>query len=394
MPVFNAYLKIIRKNAPLLIMYLGIVAGLAIMMTLLNAQNPQTGFVGAKVRTAIFNDDAAHGSVLVAGLEDYLSQTAERVELVDDPDQIRDALFFGDVSYVLRVPDGFSDLLAQDQDNAAAKIERQAAPDSTTSLYMDMLVNKYLNTVRLFKAGLPEASDEEIVRLVLENLAVSTPVELTAQKTFRGSYENMIYYFNYLAYALLSILILGVSTCMITFNSLDLKRRNLCSPVSLRSQNLQILAGNLTFSVGSWLVMILISLILYRGAMLTWSGFWLALNAFAFMLVGLCLSFLIGYALKSRNAQAAVANVLTLGMSFISGVFVPQAFLGRSVLAIARFTPVYWFVRANVAIGVLDTFNWAHLGDIRLAILVQLGFAGVFLAVATVLVYRRRQAAA
>jgi hypothetical protein len=26
MPVFNAYLKIIRKNAPLLIMYLGIVA--------------------------------------------------------------------------------------------------------------------------------------------------------------------------------------------------------------------------------------------------------------------------------------------------------------------------------------------------------------------------------
>ncbi len=96
-------------------------------------------------------------------MEDYLSQTAERVELVDDPDQIRDALFFGDVSYVLRVPDGFSDLLAQDQDNAAAKIERQAAPDSTTSLYMDMLVNKYLNTVRLFKAGLPEASDEEIV---------------------------------------------------------------------------------------------------------------------------------------------------------------------------------------------------------------------------------------
>lgn len=394
MPVFKAYLQIIRKNAPLLLMYLGIVAGLAIMMTVFNAQSPQTGFSGSKVRTAVFNDDTAAGTLLSAGLVDYLGQTAELVTLADDPQQIRDALFFGEVSYVLRIPAGFSGQLSQSASDTVVNIERQAAPDSTSALYMDMLVNKYLHTVGLFRAGMPEAADEEIARLVRENLALSIPVELSVQNSYRGSYENIIYYFNYLAYALLSILILGISTCMITFNSLDLKRRNLCSPVSLRSQNLQILAGNLAFSIGSWLVMILVSLVLYRGAMLTWTGFWLALNAFAFMLVGLCLSFLIGYALKSRNAQAAVANVLTLGTSFIAGVFVPQEFLGRSVLAIARLTPTYWFVRANVAIGSLDSFDWMSLGDIRLACVIQLAFAGVFLAIATLLVYRKRQAAA
>jgi len=324
---------------------------------------------------------------LVAGLADYLAQTAEIIDLADDPQKIRDALFFGEVSYILRVPDGFSELLHLKGPAAVAKLERMAAPDSTTALYMDMLVNKYLSTVRLYQAGLPEATDNEIARLALANLAISTPVELSGQTSFPGSYENIVYYFNYLAYALLSILILGVSTCMITFNGLDLKRRNLCSPVSIRSLNLQILAGNLTFSFGSWLVMILVSLILYRGAMLTGTGFWLALNSFAFMLVGLCLSLLIGYTLKSRNAQAAVANVLTLGTSFIAGVFVPQELLGHSVLQIARFTPTYWFVRANVAIGGLDTFDWSSLGDIRLAILIQLGFAGIFLAAATVLVY-------
>ncbi|MCD8499218.1 MAG: ABC transporter permease [Clostridiales bacterium] len=394
MPVFKAYLQIIRKNAPLLLMYLGIIAGLAVLMTTLNAQSPQTGFAGAKVRIAVISDETTAENPLLQGLSEHLARTSTLVKVTDDPQQIRDALFFGEVSYVLRIPSGLAGHLAGSDPAAAIQLERQAAPDSTTALYMDMLVNKYWNTVRLYRMGLPEASDEEIARLALANLSISTPVELASQTTFRGSYENAVYFYNYLAYALLSILILGVSTCMITFNGLDLKRRNLCSPVSRRSQNLQILAGNLTFSIGSWLVMILVSLILYRGAMLTWTGFWLALNAFAFMLVGLCLSFLIGYALKSRNAQAAVANVLTLGTSFIAGVFVPQEFLGRSFLAIARLTPTYWFVRANVAIGSLDSFDWMSLGDIRLAILIQLAFAGAFLAIATLLVYRKRQAAA
>jgi ABC-2 type transport system permease protein len=152
----------------------------------------------------------------------------------------------------------------------------------------------------------------------------------------------MIYYFNYLAYALLSILILGVSTCMITFNSLDLKRRNLCSPVSRRSQNLQILAGNLTFSVGSWLVMILISLILYRGSMLTWTGFWLALNAFAFMLVGLCLSFLIGYALKSRKPKRPCQSP---DLHELHLRFVPQ--LSRRSVRVRQLYTSYWLVRAD-----------------------------------------------
>lgn len=392
MPVFKAYLQIIRKNAPLLLMYLFIIAGLAVLMTTLNAQSPQTGFTGAKVRIAVFYDEAAAENPLLQGLGDHLARTSALVKVADDPQQIRDALFFGEVSYVLRVPSGFTGQLAGNDPAATIQLERLAAPDSTTALYMDMLINQYWNTVRLYRMGLPEAADEQIAQLALANLSISTPVELASQSSFRGSYENVVYFYNYLAYALLSILILGVSTCMITFNGLDLKRRNLCSPVSLRSQNLQILAGNLTFSIGSWLVMILVSLVLYREAMLTWTGFWLALNAFAFMLVGLCLSFLIGHALKSRNAQAAIANVLTLGTSFIAGVFVPQELLGRSVLAIARFTPTYWFVHANVAIGSLDSFDWMSLGDIRLAILIQLGFAGIFLAMAVVLVYRRRQA--
>ena len=46
-----------------------------------------------------------------------------------------------------------------------------------------------------------------------------------------------------------------------------------------------------------------------------------------------------------------IANILGLGMSFLCGIFVPQAFLGNTVLAIGRFLPAYWYVRITNMFG-------------------------------------------
>ncbi len=442
MPVFQAYLKIIRHNATQLLIYLGIVVALAIMMNQFNAQRPLDSFTETKVPMAFINEDiAATGdgaatvatttgdgaatdatttgdgaatvgaalaadagtgrqaiavssalgsTTIVSGLRDFLGQHANIVEVANDPDKIRDALYFGKIYYVIRIPAGFAESFNQ---NGPARLEQLSAPDSTATAYMTMLVNQYLNTARLFRLGLPDTSDAEIARLTRETLAISTPVTMKAVESRQGSYNNLVYFYNYLAYALLAILILGITTCMLTFSELDLRRRNLVSPVTLKSLNLQMIAGALLFSVASWAVMVAVSLALYGAAMLTASGAYLALNSFVFMLVGLSLSYLAGNLLTSRNAQAAVANVLTLGMSFISGVFVPQAILGKTVLAIARFTPTFWFVKANITIGAQPDLAGPARQDILLAILVQLAFAAGFLAVAWIVVARKRQRA-
>ena len=388
MQVFKAYLQIIRKNAGQLLMYLGIVTGLAIMMTVFNAQSPATGFAATKIDLAFFNNDTASNSAIVAGLATYLSEIADIKDVADDPEAITDAMFFGKISYVIRVPKGFGESFSH---NGDLRLVTQAAPDSSASVFMGMLVNKYLNTVKLYRQGLPAADEAEIVRLTLANLAVSTPVEIKTAQVRQGSYDNIVYYFNYLAYALLSILILGVSTCMMTFNNIDLKRRNLCSPMTQRSLNLQLIAGNLVFSLFSWFVLVVVSLLLYRSAMFTPAGLMLVLNSLVFMMVGLSMSFLIGHTLRSRNAQAAVSNVLTLGTSFISGVFVPQAFLGNTVIMIARFTPTYWFVKANMVIGSLTSYKLEDQSDVFLAMLVQLLFAMILLLISFVVIRKKRQ---
>ncbi len=390
MPVFKAYLLIIRKNVGLLLMYLGIVVTLAVMMTLVNRQSPTTSFLNTKVNVAVFNEDKTADSWLTESLIDYLQTKANLIEILDDTEAIKDALYFEKIVYVVRIPQGFTDQFATEN---PLSLEQSAAPNSTSAIYLEMMIDKYLNTLHIFNRFMPGESPEKIVSLTLENLSITTPVEMKTTQVQRGTYDNIVYYYNYLAYALLSILILGVSTCMLAFNNLDLRRRNLCSPISLRSMSLQLVAGNLIFSLFSWLILVLISFMLYPAAMLTPNGALFAVNAFVFMLVGLTLSFLIGNALKSRNAQSAVSNVVTLGSSFISGVFVPQAFLGKTVLAIAQFTPTFWFVKANIAIGSFEAQTLAGAAAIWPSILVQFGFAALFLIAAVVLIRIRRQKA-
>jgi ABC-2 type transport system permease protein len=390
MQVFKAYVKIIRKNAGQLLMYVGIVLVLAIMMNQFNAQKPQADFTATKIRLAFFNEDQAAGSALGSGLRDFLQPYADFVTVENDLVSIRDALFYGEIGYFLRIPAGFAASFAAD---GQLKVEQQSAPDSTTAAYIGMLVNKYLNTVRLYLLGLPDASESEIIRLTLANLAIAVPVDMAATQSRVGSYANVVYFYNYLAYALLSMLILGITTCMMTFNNLDLRRRNLSSPLPLRSMNLQLIAGGLLFSLFSWGVLVALSLALYGQVLLSRAGFFLIANTFIYMLAGLSLSFLVGNLLKSRNAQAAVANVLTLGMSFLSGVFVPQAILGQTVLAIARFTPAFWFVKANIAIGAQSAFRGPGMWSIYESMIVQLVFALGFLAIAWIVIVRKRQTA-
>jgi ABC-2 type transport system permease protein len=76
---------------------------------------------------------------------------------------------------------------------------------------------------------------------------------------------------------------------------------------------------------------------------------------------------------------------VALGFCFISGVFVPQQFLGSSVLEIASFTPSYWFVKANNQIAELTQFDFAYVEPIVSGMLIQVGFALAFFTVALVI---------
>jgi ABC-2 type transport system permease protein len=180
------------------------------------------------------------------------------------------------------------------------------------------------------------------------------------------------------------MLILGVSSNLIVFNEKNLSRRNLCSPLRDRSFHAQMISANLVFAFISCGFMIALGFILNWKAMLSYNGFLICINALVFTIAALSISYLVGLLLKSRNAQSAAANVLSLGLCFLSGVFVPQELLGEKALAIASFNPVYWYVKANNAVGTLSSFSFSNLSPVFTYMLIELGFAIAIFSIALV----------
>jgi ABC-2 type transport system permease protein len=117
--------------------------------------------------------------------------------------------------------------------------------------------------------------------------------------------------------------------------------------------------------------------------------FWL--NSFTFALVILSVSYLIGISVKSRKAISAISTAASVGLAFLSGMFVPQEFLGSPVLKVASFTPVYWFVKANNAIETVTQATWSQLSGIASYMAIQLGFAAAIISIALVVSKRKRQ---
>lgn len=385
MQVYKAFFKVILKNLNQIMIYVVVFIPLAVGLANTNTNPVETNFAETKVRIAFINYDT--NSRLVEGLNNYLSKNTSIVNISDDTQKLQDALFFREVEYIVKVPKGFTESLFSGK---AIQLEKAAVPGSTSGIYIDSVINKYLNTAKTYKDNMENLSDDELLSYVENDLAQKTEVKLNNSVGEVSKSEKSAFYFNYLAYSLFATLILGVCSVMIVFNNTDLKKRNLCTPVKLKSMNFQLILANLSYAVMAWFAMIITSLFMYGSYMFTGRGLLFLLNSLVFTFAALSISFLIGNVIKSKNAMSAAANVVALGTCFISGVFVPQALLGKSVLTLASFTPNYWYVKSNNIIASLINFNMENLAPIFLNMLIVIGFAVAVLTVTLVVIKQKR----
>lgn len=104
----------------------------------------------------------------------------------------------------------------------------------------------------------------------------------------------------------------------------------------------------------------------------------LAVGTAAFCCLGFALSGVVG----SANAAPAVANMVTLPLQMISGIFFPVDLIPDAVLAVAKVFPVY-----HLAQGLLDGFDpngpAGGIDPVALAVLLAWGALGAVVAVRT-----------
>ena len=240
-----------------------------------------------------------------------------------------DAIYYRTLNYAMVIPEGFEDrVLAGETKDLVSSL---TIPGSSSSQYVDNQITQYVQALQLYLAGgdtIAEAIDHTD-----HTISDLPKVSVTSFQMSDADTNSMVFYFfQYLPYIFLAILFAGMAPILVTLNSL------------------------------------------------------------AFLLFTTALSLLISTFSPDDNVLNMLANIVGLSMSFLCGVFVPQSMLSGSVLAVGRFLPAYWYIRANNMLAgfgkeVFDLgFYWKCIG-------IQLLFAAAMFALTAVAAKQRRSTA-
>ncbi len=385
MQVFKLYFKLLKSAAPALIIYL-VVFSILIFVLSSNQRKSATGFEEVKIDMALVNYDGEH--LLVQDFLEYLKSYCNFKDYGEDENDLADALFFREVEYILTIPYDFGEDFIAGKD---VRLEKKAIPDGVYNSSVDQVINNYLNTARIYLTAIPNISEEDLVSYIRKDINTEAEVSIDANEN-KGE-ENGFYnqYFNMASYIMLSCCLLGVGLIMLTFHNVHILRRNLVTPMTHKNMNFQLIGGNLIFVLTYDIFFILLGFLMNENKSLNGNVLLFWLNLIIFSVSALSISYLVAVLVKSRQANEAVSIVLPLGLSFISGAFIPQFLLGDSVLKLASFTPLYWFVKGNDTIAGLVNFNWDNLKYIYFYMLIQLGFAAAVFSLSLVAGKNRRR---
>lgn len=364
MTVFKGYMKILKKNIGLVMIYLVIFFSVAMALQAAARKEHLEDFQKTSVDIAVANQD---DSILSHALTDYLKTIHNVSEISSDPSVMQEELYYRNAEYIVQIPENFYETcIVQGNPISVTKV-----PGSYTSFYVDQQINAWLNNIRTYIAS--GFSQKEAAKAALVQPAVN--VSMYQDESTTTETPGYTYYFRYVPYLFLAVLCYSMGYILLAFQKEDIQKRMQASAVSIRRQNLEGLLAMFTMGLGLWLIAIVGSLIMYQQKLLS-SGVlvYYLLNTFLMMIVALSLSYLLGLFIKNSNMLSGISNIVSLGMCFLSGVFVPMSIMDKKVLKIAQFLPIYWYENVN------ETLSQYHIisGDVAVDIWKSMGIQLVF----------------
>jgi len=379
MTVFRGFLKIVKRNAPISVLYLVIFLAISVIAQMQSAKETTSMFEQTELTVGIIDEDH---SEISEGLTKYLNIFHTIKDLPNDKSKLQDIMFYRDVDYIVTIPEGF--------DPETMVLNVTQIPGTTSAYYVDGQINDFLNgyTV-LVKSGY---SPGEAAQLLIDSAETPANVEVLESEDKRSEWEGYAYLFQYMPYVIISITAYTLGTVMIDFYRPILRRRTRVSPISSMRMNGEYFLGYGLFGIVVWAVFSALPFVMYGSKLLNDSnvGYYL-LNNLMIVLVSLAATSLIGLLLRKLELLSAIVNVLALGMSFLCGVFIPLELLDKNVRIFSKFLPVYWFEEANAAIAGTKILSGESLKTVLECYGMQLLFAAALLSVTLIVGKLREQ---
>uniref|UniRef100_UPI00403F461E ABC transporter permease n=1 Tax=Candidatus Enterococcus willemsii TaxID=1857215 RepID=UPI00403F461E len=370
MTIYKTVLKLLQTNKTPLLIGVAITAFITLTQSG-NIREEQSTAQNTKV--AILSDD---NSTVVQGLEDHLAEEQQLVTLSDTSDEaIDDALYFGEVAYILTIPATFTEQLEAGE---MPKLTAKTRPGTFSKVLVDSTINQFLNTYLLYQDAQPSLSQSELIAQTTETFQNKQQFQLDADYNQKNNQTIAASFINLLAYGLFSTIFSAYALVNGAFNRIPIKFRNNCSPISRRKLNRRISLANLSYAI---LVTLMFSVfVLYFSKITDMQVLSLfILNILTFFLTMVTFSTMITSLIKSADTISGINNVFILGSCFISGVFVPSEILPDIVNKIAAFTPTYWFVQNNHLIAQQTMYTRSFYNTLGLNLFILIAFALAFM---------------
>jgi ABC-2 type transport system permease protein len=383
MQVFKAYFKVLNKFKGQLIMYICIFAVIFFSFIIPNINDNAKGqYVETICKFAVYDYDSSAAS---RELVSYLSGIHDLKEIgADEKETIQDELYARNVDCVLRIKAGFEEALKTGITDEY--IETVVISGTNKATLFESDVNKFISYVDTY-AGAGETV-EQAVKKSEEALNVNVDVTLSDAGD-AAVHSSMYYFFSYLGWVLIVMLITGISPILMVFDRKELRDRIFCSSYKFSSLNREMMYGIFVTGLGICAVFTMIGMIYFKGDMLSSKGGLQLLNMCCYMTVALAFAFMISKLAHNLEMLSMMGNIISLGMAFLCGVFVPAEYLGSKVIAVAHFLPTYWYVRATTEIdNIISGINaeiWECMG-------IELLFAAAIIVVGVVITRTKRTA--
>ena len=349
MIIFRTYLRLIQKYAPIIVSYLAIFVVLAFIIGGGRETEDQDLYESAPLDLAIALDGS--DNALADEFSVWLVGMGHRVSITSMTEmEAREAIFNEMFDAVFIFQEDLIPLAVIDW--------------SSTSGYR---ARSFADTYFRYREAVGEENINALNALLDESVSVS--LLKTAEKG--GDRDTGVAFMSSLAYIVLLVSTTVVPLISQSFTEPALHARSQLSPYPARARTLEMLLGSalLVFGAAALLFLVTLPMILplFQGAQL----FRVGVNYVLFVGAVFGLTYVFCSFLRNRLAITAISTVLSLGMAFVSGAFVPQPMLGKTALALSKVFPLYYFIHAN-----RFSASWEAMAP---DLLIQLGFGLFFL---------------
>lgn len=376
MQVFRAFLLVFNKHKGQVLMYVCIFVG--IMSLIMSSSDSSDEYTSKQSEFAVFDYDE---SAISKGFIDSLSESDTLVEIEnDDKETMQDELYARNVDCIVIIKKGFGDNLA----DAEKYLDLVTIPNTSAATSFKGKVDGFLNVFKVYIAGGYDVEEalEKTYSVMETEVEVSLPDGDDA-----ANRSKAFSFYNYLGWVMVVMIVSGITPVLQVFSKPDVKARISVSAYKYSNYNKELVLGVACACLAVCALFGVLSVVMLEGEMFSAKGAMLVLNMICYMIVSISIAFLIAKISSNEEIISLLSNIISLGMAFISGIFVPAEFLGDTVLKVAHFMPAYWYSEAckNIDIKMSD-----NMGRIFMCIGMQLIFA-VIIFVAAVIVDKRKK---